>query len=99
MIKKIQYYNMVAGLTSYVNKNISPLYKKWKLNKEIYELIDSNENLKNQNVINENVNKENPLYIIIDGPAYFYFLSEKINWLNFDSLEFINILRKVCNDI
>jgi len=84
---------MVKGLYSYVNKNINPFHSSWKLNKEKYKLIESSKQLNNDML---NIKNDNPIYIIIDGAGYFFHIAEKINWFNYDNIDFLNILRKVC---
>jgi hypothetical protein len=86
---------MVKGLSNYVDNNIIPNFGSWKINKEKYKLLESNEKINNNKILN--TKNDDPLYIIIDGAAFYYYIAEKISWFNYDNIDFLNILRKELN--
>eukprot|EP00833_Pecoramyces_ruminatium_P009799 jgi/Orpsp1_1/1183831/evm.model.c7180000086882.1 len=90
---------MVKGLNSYARRNFEST-SRWKLNKEKFEQLESGKNYveENKNLYSDkneiNNDNSNSINLIIDGNAYLYFLGEQVDWFIYDTLSFLNRLRK-----
>jgi len=81
----------IQGLTKNINKNISPIYDKWILDRNVYNMLTAS----HQKELNGNLPKTGNLVLIIDASAHYYKLIEKLNWFVFDITDFLKLLKEV----
>ncbi|ORX75771.1 hypothetical protein BCR32DRAFT_296678 [Anaeromyces robustus] len=105
-LKKINYnkrnnirsiiHNMgVKKLTAFVSKNIKLLNQKWFINNGEYsKLINIKKKLSSSEKSGSTVTTDGKLNLIVDANAFFYFMSNQLNWFVFDNLEFFKLLQK-----
>ncbi|ORX80719.1 PIN domain-like protein [Anaeromyces robustus] len=102
----------VKKLNTLVNQNLNISTQTWTINQNEYKYLTSykrsNKNvIKKKNEISEKASMKtnklskdnNSLKLIVDANAFFYYLGYKLNWFNFDMLNFFNILQKYLHQL
>ncbi|ORX77602.1 hypothetical protein BCR32DRAFT_302481 [Anaeromyces robustus] len=83
----------VRGLNSFVKKSIYLPTQKWIINETKYNILKTINDSNKKSDISLKDNSGN-ITLIIDGNAYFYYLSDELNWFIFDNLKIFELLHK-----
>jgi hypothetical protein len=76
----------VQGLNKEIGNNLRPMYGEWRLDREVYRNLNTNQRVKK--------NENGTLNLIIDANAYFYYLSGMINWFIYDNKDLLDLMKK-----